>query len=322
MALIEKIEAIKNDNTHVEYVTPRELINHFGYQKRSWGNCSYVVRWLEEQEIELNSDPYTEWIDAPILMSHKEIATTKVPADAVKRVLSMAAANRKPTFVDRNDSLEHAITLMLQNDYSQMPVVSGGERTLVGHLSWKTIGLCNWRGAQGDRVADFMIDQIYTIKRTETLLKAIEIVAQKEFVVVLKEDKTMNGIITTADVASEFFSITQAEAFLLLEQIELQIRNIISRGEILLEDIKKICAEEERKVECIDDLTFGEYIRIFENPKLWKKINIKNEKDSFIAFLNKVRLVRNDVMHFEPDGIGVEKMEILRNMARYLTELF
>ena len=50
--------------------------------------------------------------------------------------------------------------------------------------------------------------------------------------------------------------------------------------------------------------------------------NIKNEKDSFIAFLNKVRLVRNDVMHFEPDGIGVKKMEILRNMARYLTELF
>ena len=70
-----------------------------------------------------------------------------------------------------------------------------------------------------------------------------------------------------------------------------------------------------------DDLTFGEYIRIFENPKQWKKINIKNEKEAFVAFLNQVREIRNDVMHFEPDGIGAEKLGTLRNMSRYLTEL-
>lgn len=321
MDLNEKIAAIQADNKHTESVTARELINHFGYQRRSWGNCAHVVRFLEAKEIELSSDPYKEWIDAPITMSHKAIATTKVPEDVIKRVLSMAAANHKPVFVDRNDSLEHAVTLMLQNDYSQLPVVSGGERTLIGFISWKTIGLSNWRGAKGDKVADFMSDQITTIKRTETLLKAIEIVAQKEFAVVLKEDKTMSGIITTADVAAEFFSITQAEAFLLLEQIELQIRNLISRGGILLEEIQKVCAEEGRTVNCIDDLTFGEYVRIFENPKHWKKINIKNEKDAFVAFLNQIREVRNDVMHFEPDGIGSEKLETLRNMSRYLSEL-
>lgn len=321
MDINEKIAAIQADNNHTEKVTPRELINHFGYQRRSWGNCAYIVRVLAEKEIELSSDPYKEWIDAYITMSHKAVATTNVPADAVKRVQSMAAANHKPTFVDRNDSLEHAVTLMLQHDYSQLPVVSGGERTLIGYISWKTIGLSNWRGVKGDKVGDFMSDQITTIKRTETLLKAIEIVSQKEFVIVLKEDKSMSGIITTADVASEFFTITQAEAFLLLEQIELHIRNLINRGGILLEELQKVCIEEGREVKCIDDLTFGEYIRIFENPKHWKKINIRNEKESFVSFLQEVREVRNDVMHFEPDGIGAEKMETLRNMARYLSEL-
>lgn len=321
MDLKEKIEAIKADNTRTESVTARELINNAGYQKRSWGICDHIVRQLAEQEIELSSDPYKEWIDAPITMSHKAIATTNVPADAVKRVQSMAAANHKPIFVDRNDSLEHAVTLMLQHDYSQLPVVSGGERTLIGYISWKTIGLSSWRGVKGDKVENFLSDKITTIKRTETLLEAIEIVAQKEFVIVLKEDKSMSGIITTADVASEFFTITQAEAFLLLEQIELHIRNLINRGGILLEDLQKVCVEEGRVVKCIDDLTFGEYIRIFENSKHWKKINIRNEQKSFVSFLQEVREVRNDVMHFEPDGIGVEKMDTLRNMARYLSEL-
>lgn len=321
MDLNEKIAAIQADNNRTEIVTPRELINHYGYQRRSWGICQHIVEQLQKQELELSSDPYSEWIEAHIELRHKAVATTKVDDDAIRRVKSMEAANHKPTYVDRNDSIEHAITLMMQNDYSQLPVVSGGERTLIGYISWKTIGLANWKGVKGDTVEAFMSDQITSIRRTTSLLRAIHIVAEKEFVVVLNEDKTMNGIITTADIASEFFSITQAEAFLLLEQIELQIRKLINRGGILLEELQKVCAEEGREVNCIDDLTFGEYIRVIDDSKNWKKIGIKSEKGAFIAFLNQIREIRNDVMHFEPDGIKKEKIEDLRNMARYLSEL-
>lgn len=321
MDLNEKIAAIQADNMHKESVTARELINHFGYQRRSWGNCAHIVRYLAAKEIELSGDPYQEWIDAPMAMRHKAVATTKVPEDAIKRVLSMAAANNKPIFVSRDDTLEHAVTLMQRYDFSQLPVISGGERNVIGYISWKTIGLAMWKGQKGTSVGDFMSKDITIIERLEPLLNAIHILSQRDFVVVVAEDRTMGGIITTADIAEEFFSITQAEAFLLLEQIELQIRNIIGKGNILVEELQKECNTEERHIESIDDLTFGEYIRIIENPKYWKKLGLKTERTELVKYLHQVREVRNDVMHFEPDGICEEKMRLLREIARYLSEL-
>lgn len=321
MDLKEKIEAIRTDNTLSLNVTARELINSAGYQRRSWGICDHIVRQLAEQEIELSSDPYKEWIDAPITMSHKAVATTKVPADVIKRVQSMAAANHKPVFVEKNDSLEHAVTLMQRFDYSQLPVISSSERNIVGHISWKTIGLAMWKNGKGTTVGDFMSKDITVIERTEPLLNAIRILSHADFVIVLAEDRTMGGVITTADIAAEFFTITQAEAFLLLEQIELHIRNLINRGNILVEELQKECHADDREIESIDDLNFGEYIRVIENPKYWKKLAIKTEKAEFVNFLHQVREVRNDIMHFEPDGIGDEKMQLLRDMARYISEL-
>lgn len=321
MNLQEKIDEIKTDNSKEFTVTPRELINHLGYQKRSWRNCDTILRFLNKNELELSRNLYTGWIDAPMVLRHKTVATTKVQQDAVRRVGSMQAANHKPLFIDRHEPLAKAITLMLQFDYSQLPVISGGERTLAGVISWKSIGLAQWKGVKGTTVADYMCDQVTYIKYDKSLLNAIRIVSEKEFVVILNDDKTMNGIITTADVASEFFTITQAEAFLLLEQIELQIRNLISRGNILLEDLQKFSMEEGRDIQCIDDLTFGEYIRVMENDKQWKKIGLNIDKTVFVNRCNEVRDIRNDVMHFEPDGISEERMTTLRNMARFLTEI-
>ena len=321
MTLIEKIEAIQADNNRVEFTSPRELINHFGYQKRSWGNCQHAVQFLAQHEIELSSDPYKEWIGAKIEMRHKAIATTKVPEDAVRRIFSMAAANNKPIYVNRDDSLEHAITLMQRYDYSQLPVVSSSERNIVGFISWKTIGIALRKKDKGNIVGDYMSADVTIVERNEPLLKVIQTLSQKEFVIVRNEQKEMGGIVTTADLASEFLTITQAEAFLLLEQIELQIRNIIGKGNILVEELRKECNTPDRQIESIDDLTFGEYIRIIENPKYWKKLCLNTERSEFVKYLNQVREVRNDVMHFEPDGIKDDKMQLLRDMARYLSEL-
>ena len=151
------------------------------------------------------------------------------------------------------------------------------------------------------------------------LLEAINITAQNEFVIVLNEDKTMRGIITTADVASEFLTITQSESFILLGQIERQIRIILRNGEILLEDVKSVCKEDEREIMSIDDLNFGEYLRLLESDKNWKKLKLNTDRKDFITALDKVRQIRNDVMHFDPDGIDSCAVSTLRNVARYLT---
>ena len=318
----QKIEEIKKDPKKTFTVTPCEITYSQGYQKRSWGLAERVNKLLDKNELELSGDFYQAWFYAELLLKHKEIATTKVTTNPIKRVDSLAAATlNKPIYVDRNSSLVHAITLMQQYDYSQLPVVSSGERNLCGHISWKTIGLALWHGKKGDNVSDFMSPDITTIPLTTTLLDAVQIIASKEFVIVLNQDKSFSGIITAADIAAEFFSVTQAEAFLLLEQIELQVRVIIGNAGLLVQDLQAECKEDNRTIKNVDDLTFGEYCRITGNPKYWEKLNIKNDRAEFVSLLEEVRLIRNKVMHFERDSIGEEEMHTLRKTARYLTEI-
>lgn len=322
LTLKDKIEAIKKDRNKTFTVTPWEITNTYGYSRRSWGLAERVNEDLDAEGLELNGDFYHAWFYAELTLQSKTgIAKTRVTANPIKRVDSLAAATlNKPVYVDKNDSLKHAITLMQQHGFSQLPVIDGDETKLCGCISWKTIGCYLWHEKKGDKVEDYMEKGISAISLDTPLLEAIGIIADQKFVVVLKDDKTFSGFITASDIASEFLSITQAEAFLLLEQIELQIRMIISRLGLSIEEIRRF-GPRWREISLIDELTFGAYCQIFEEPEYWEKLNLKNEQSDFNNYLNEVRLIRNKVMHFEPEGIDVDEMKSLRKMVRYLSEI-
>ena len=113
-----------------------------------------------------------------------------------------------------------------------------------------------------------------------------------------------------------------AEPFLLLDEIENHTRRIIvdkfSVGE--LADIRDP-NDVERAVRGVEDLTFGDYIRLLENESRWKKINIQIDRATFCKALDQVRRIRNDVMHFDPDGIPPADLERLRDFAGFMQKL-
>lgn len=317
--LSEKIAAINKNHKLALKVTPYELVNFYGYCRRSWRNVDEINAKLLEKNVEVGSDWYQDWFYAEVPLLYKGVyATTKVQSDSVKRVRIMAAANNKPTYVTTADSLMHAITLMQQNDFSQLPVLRIEDQALCGFISWKTIGLALWHGQEGELVENYMSSDVMTICYDMPLLKAIDIIADKEFVVVLDKEKKLSGIITASDITSEFFSITQAEAFLLLEQIEVQIRNILGHAGIRIAELPKFGNQD---LQSVDDLTFGQYKKLFSDEEHWSKFGIRNDQQDFVDFLDEVRKIRNDVMHFDPDGLSLEQLQKLRNMARYLTEI-
>ena len=318
----DKIEIIKSDRTLTFSVTPWEITNSYGYCRRSWGLAEQVNRDLDNEGLELSGDFYHAWFYAELTLQSKEdIATTRVKNNPIKRVDSLAAATlNKPVFVEKNDSLVHAITLMQQHGFSQLPVVDKEENRLCGYISWKTIGISLWHNKKGDKVENHMESDITAIPLDTPLLDAIRILSSKKFVLVSNKDEGYSGFITASDIASEFFSITQAEAFLLLEQIELQLRMIINRFGLSKDELKKY-SQGGREVESIDKLTFGAYCKIFKEPQYWEKLDYKNEHADFNDYLDEIRLIRNRVMHFEPEGIGHQKMQYLRNMTRYLSEI-
>ncbi len=297
-------------------ITPRELLHAFKCEKRTKWNVARINQYLEENKLITIPNFINSWIDGEIILKHKKKAKSKREDDPIQRIKLLPAANKKPVSISRDAKLSEAVTLMMMHNFSQLPVMQG-DRKVFGVITWETIGISITNGNKSEFVKDHMQKEIKILDYETPLLKAISEIIKNDFALVKKSDETISGIVTIADISSQFLNIT--EPFLLLEQIENHIRQILD-GKFLIEELKELCkiGEEERNIEFIDDLNFGDYIRIIGNPDNWKKLNLSVERAPFIKQLDKVREIRNDIMHFDPEGITDEQREDLNKMSKFL----
>jgi hypothetical protein len=80
-------------------------------------------------------------------------------------------------------------------------------------------------------------------------------------------------------------------------------------------------ADTEREVTCISDLSFGEYMRTFQNPDLCDKLGLMIDRKSFANKLDEIRNIRNEVMHFAPNPLDSEEVLTLWNFSVFLDTL-
>ena len=66
------------------------------------------------------------------------------------------------------------------------------------------------------------------------------------------------------------------------------------------------------------DLTLGEYCRLLEKEDNWKLLGLTVHRGTFVNHLDSVRKIRNDVMHFEPDGLSEGDTKQLKDFAHFL----
>jgi hypothetical protein len=143
---------------------------------------------------------------------------------------------------------------------------------------------------------------------------------EHQYVLVRGGDQRIVGIITTSDVSLQFQQL--AEPFLLLGEVENHIRRIIAPRFSPTElAAAKDAGDGERQVDSAADLSFGEYRRLLEEPNRWNRLELPIDRIEFIRLLDRVRLIRNDVMHFDPDGIPDEDLNVLRDFVRFLRAL-
>lgn len=232
------------------------------------------------------------------------------------RVSRLEASDVKLVTVKPDTTLTEAITLMLRHDYSQLPVMTS-ERDVKGVISWASIApALALTESKSEVVRDYMKPH-REINASDSIFSALPRIIEYAYVLVRSADQRISGIITTTDLSSQFRQLS--EPFLLLAEIENHIRKLID-GKFTKEELVSIVnpSDIDRVIESVADLTFGEYIRLFENPDLWKKTELQIDKKIFIKELDKVRIIRNDVMHFDPDGISEENHELLHNFVRFI----
>jgi predicted transcriptional regulator len=234
------------------------------------------------------------------------------------RIDKLSAANTAPTSVRPDATLQHAVTIMMANDFSQLPVMTS-EREVKGIVSWWSIGSRMVVGRSGLFVREVM-DKHQEIDAESSLFEAIPIIERHQYVLVRGSDNKIAGIVTATDLSLQFRQL--AEPFLLIGEIENHVRRLLG-STFTQEELAAVRDPEdgEREIETVADLSFGEYLRLLEEESRWQKANIPVDRAVFCKELDKVRKIRNDVMHFDPDPLPQDQVEHLRNITNFLQRL-
>jgi len=329
--------------------TVRHLLSLFGMYRRTYQNVRRIREALDVASVVTEPDFEATYIDGGISIKPKDDAPASSETDAIQelsaevsetlkvtgelsvvrtvglpepahRIMRLESANKPPLSVPPDDSIEHAVTLMLRHDYSQLPVMqTPTAREVKGLFSWKSVGTRLAIGRECSHVGDSM-DRCQIISSDASLFDAIKIIAADDCVLVRANDKTICGIVTAYDISAQFQQL--AEAFLLLGDIENHVRYLIGNS-FAVEQLQqaKDPEDNDRDIQSVFDLTFGEYVRLLQKEENWAQLNVKIDRKTFTAWLDKVREVRNDVMHFDPDPMDPADLCLLRDIAGFLVRL-
>lgn len=337
--IVRKLKAGESPNP----ITVRAFLSWFGAQRRSFWNVWDIRNGLKKYELETVPDFESAYIDSNISFAIAApptdletdagvseatepnieditvpVAQPTPPADPAYRISKLEAANKPPVRVSPDATITQAVTTMMTNDFSQLPVMTS-DRDVKGMISWSTIGTRMILGKSGQYVRDLM-DQHHEIRSDVSMFQAISMIDQHGYVLIRGSDNKITGIVTASDLNSQFQQL--AEPFLLLGEIENHIRAILE-GKFTAAELAGVGdpSDSDRTIDAVSDLTFGEYLRLLENELHWKKIDIALDRKTFCNQLDQVRKIRNDVMHFDPDGIPEADLDKLRGFSHFLQQL-
>jgi CBS domain-containing protein len=298
-------------------VTVRELLSWFEVKKRGSSIVPWVRETLESKGLLTQPDFDSIWIDGEISFALRTDHQPPLP-DPTFRVGRLESANRKPISVVPDDTLQKAVTLMLSNDFSQLPVMTN-ERELKGVVSWTSVGSRLALGITCKTVRDCM-EPAHEVQADLSLFAAIALIVKHDYVLVRDATRVVTGIVTTSDLSVQFQRL--AEPFLLIGEIENYTRRML-RGKFTVQELAgaRDPADTQRVIKGVADMTIAEYKRLVEKPDRWEKLKLSVDRTEFIRTLDRIREIRNDVMHFDPEEIHVDDLSTLRDFVRLFQTL-
>jgi hypothetical protein len=326
-------DAASRDSQNLVKISIRELLQRWGHKRRGY----WVVSRIEEalEEVGLVTEPaFTQgWIDASITLIPKTLtppleappgsgAATAAsrddgevePGEVTIIVGSLRSAGQGITSVPLDATLVQAQSQMMSLDFSQLGVMSDA-RTIRGAVTWESIAQAGMRTSTPS-VRECLIPA-EVVRYEDDLIHHIPRIVQAGYVFVQAKDRTITGIVTTADLSEEFARL--ASPFFLIGEIERRLRRAVDRT-FAPEELGQVRdpGDETRDVASAGDLTIGEYVRLLEYPEHWERTGWQVDRRIFMGDLNRIRELRNEVMHFSPDPLEEEQINELRRFIRWL----
>ena len=115
------------------------------------------------------------------------------------------------------------------------------------------------------------------------------------------------------ELAGPFFVIGEIEGYL----------RLIVKGKFTTDELNEALLNQDNKESITGpaDLTFSAYCQLLGNQGRWERLGLNIDRGEFIKRLDVVRSIRNDVMHFDPDGLAPEDSKTLYDLARFFRDL-
>jgi predicted transcriptional regulator len=218
-------------------------------------------------------------------------------------------------FVGPDESLSTVETLMIMNDFSQIPVMNKSRRELHGSITWQSIA--RWHGDRSQATARQIMDKNrQTARSSDNLLIHINRIIENEFLYVQDPTGLYVGILTATDLAEGF--LTTAGPFIKIGEIENRLRGLVNQLPLpVLQQVAEISGAA-RTIATAADLSFGQYVAILENGDNWGQLNLQFDRRTVVENLREVNAARNDVMHFRPTELDAQVAEAIDKCLNWL----
>jgi len=224
---------------------------------------------------------------------------------------SLLPQEQKITFISQNENVANAVGMLIDSRFSQLPV-KNSEDKVVGIFSYRSLAKKNYslRG----RPIDFRTLLVGACLEPAKYISPEEYIdtssaadfRQDDYVLVGSPEKVI-GILAIADVFERLNEF--AEAFVLLHEIEIAIRELIEKalGEdgltsalARINERNRNSGHTKRQLESIKDCNFSDYLSLIAG-KDWESFESYFEfskKDLINEELKNINTIRNDVFHF------------------------
>ena len=175
-------------------------------------------------------------------------------------------------------------------------------------------------GRECQSVRDCMDTLFPEIPITTPLFESIRHIVQYGYVLVRDKTNLISGIVTSSDLAHQFAHL--AGPFLTLGEIEGYLRGLAHR-KFTVDELNQSLSGGGGKqtVSSPEELTLGGYRQLLGRRKNWCRLNLNLDRKEFVKQLDWVREKRNDVMHFNPEGLEPEDVEKLEKIAKLFRSL-
>lgn len=229
---------------------------------------------------------------------------------------STEATPGNPVTARLEDSIQEALTIMLENDFDQLPVVS--DRGVEGAVTYKSVAKYAKSMDEPDfdeTSVKFALDRNPEFVDSERdIFELFDTLAEDDFVLI-GDSNRLDGMLTRYDVF--YFLEDQVEPILQIGEIEESLRYLFRTScdnlEQRIEDTFADRAEHDESYhlpEKVEDFTFDEY-RMFMMRNLDElPPHLSRDRDMVEDLLEDVRDIRNALLHFRSDADEVDRDQI------------